>query len=119
MTAPKTRNPDAITRSEAAQLLGVTERVVRRHRRDGLLGTLDGYPSYSRREVEAIANDPWLSGTEAAAVLGVSRARVSQLAKAEKIPSLVGLTGRRYFRKGPLSTTANARRARRDGFSVG
>lgn len=116
MTLPKPPNPDAISRKQAATLLGVGERTVRRYRRDGLLGELDGYPSYSLAEVQAILADPWLSGRQASRVLGVSHVRVSQLAKADKIPSYIAPSGRHYYRSEQLRTVANARRARLDGF---
>lgn len=119
MTAAKRSDPDAITRREAAQLLCVSEARVRRYRRDQLLGTLDGYPSYSRSEVLAIVADPWLTGRQAAEVLGVSHVRVSQLAGEDRIPAFVAPSGRRYYRLEQLRTVANARRARREGFSMG
>lgn len=53
MTAPKPRNRDAITLAEAAQLLGLSEIRVTRLRREGLLTKLDGYPSYSRADVQS------------------------------------------------------------------
>jgi DNA-binding transcriptional MerR regulator len=119
MTKAKVANPDAITRREAARLLGVSESQVRRYRRDGLLGCLDGYPSYSRSQVKSIMDDAWLSGREASKVLGVSHVRVSQLAAADRIPSYVAPSGRRYYRSAQLTTVANARRARQQGFSIG
>lgn len=86
---PKSNNPDAITLTEAADLLAISTTRVSALRNRGLLVRLPGYPSYSRADVEAFKADPWLSGPEAAELLGVSRTRVSQLARGERIPSRV------------------------------
>jgi hypothetical protein len=45
-------------------------------------------------------------------ILGVSHARVSQLAAAEKIPVHVTASGRRMYRQRQLEVVANARRER-------
>lgn len=118
MKRPKPRNPNAITREKAAALLGLSGPQVARYRRDGLLGTLDGYPSYSRSVVEAIIADPCLTGREAAQVLGVSHNRVSQLANTDRIPVHVSASGRRYYRLEQLRTVANAREARKRGLAI-
>jgi hypothetical protein len=86
MTARKPRDPDTITSADAAAMLHLTEDRVARLRRDGLLARLEGYPSYSRADVQEFINNPWLTGAQAALLLGVSHTRVSQLADDEKIP---------------------------------
>lgn len=112
VTPRKPRNPDAITLEEAATLLGLSSMRVTRLRREGLLTKLDGYPSYSRADVQEFIDNPWLNGVQAAMVLEVSHARVSQLADAEKIPVHVTPSGRRMYRQRQLEVVANARRAR-------
>jgi hypothetical protein len=112
MTPRKIRDLDAITPAEAAQLLGMPETSVTRLRREGLLGRLEGYPSYSRADVQGFLDNPWLNGVQAAMILGVSHARVSQLAAAEKILVHVTASGRRMYRQRQLEVVANARRAR-------
>lgn len=113
MTKRRAPNPDAVKAEEVAEILSVGISTVYRYRRDGLLTRLPGNPRFSRAEAEAIAADPWLSGTEAAVVLGVSRVRVAQLAKADRIPFYEGPSGRRYYRTKQLKVVANARDARR------
>jgi DNA-binding transcriptional MerR regulator len=109
MTARKPRNPDAITVAEAAQLLGLSQFRVTRLRREGLLTKLDGYPSYSRSDVQAFIDNPWINGVQAAIILGVSHVRVSQLAAAEKVPVHHTATGRRVYRLQQLEVVAHAR----------
>lgn len=93
-SCPPAGSPVAVS----GQSLVAADTQVTRYRREGLLGTLDGYPSCSRCEVEAILADPWLTGTRAAHVLGVSRTRVSQLANADRIPVHIARSGKRYYR---------------------
>ena len=111
MTARLPRDPDAITRPEAAALLGIGERGVARLRREGLLVEVrGGRRLYSRSEVEAFLEDPWINGVEAARILGVSHNRVSQLAAAEKIPAHLTASGQRVYRANQMKVVANARR---------
>jgi hypothetical protein len=112
MTAPKPRDPDAITLAEAAQLLGLSEIRVTRLRREDLLTKLDGYPSYSRSDVQAFIDNPWINGVQAATILGVSHVRVSQLATDEKVPVHHTASGRRVYRLRQLEVVAHARRVR-------
>jgi predicted XRE-type DNA-binding protein len=112
MTPRHPVNPDAITLAQAAALLGISELRVSRLRREGLLVRLDGYPSYSRSDVQQYLDDPWLSGRQAAVILGVSHVRVSQLANEERIPVHRSRSGRRIYRQRQLEVVANARRAR-------
>lgn len=109
MTPRKPRDPDAITRDQAAHVLGLTPDQVTRLRRHGLLVDLGTYPTYSLDDVLEVAADPWLDGVEAAKILGVSRTRVAQLAIAERIPSHVSPLGRRWYRQRQLEVVANAR----------
>lgn len=115
MTPRKPRDPDAITLEEAAALLGLTPFRVTRLRREGLLVRLEGHPTYSRSDVQEYLENPWLTGVQAAIILGVSHARVSQLAAAERIPAHVLPSGRRVYRQRQLEVVARARSLRRDG----
>jgi excisionase family DNA binding protein len=118
MTAPKPRDPDAITLAEAAAMLSTTTHRVAQLRRDGLLVRLDGLPSYSRADVQQLVDNPWLTGTEAAVILGVSRTRVYQLADAEKIPVHQTGRGRRMYRRQQLEVVAHSRRVRFHGEEI-
>lgn len=110
MTTRLPRNPDAITRAEAAALLGIGEDAVGRLRREGLLTKeLGGRRLYSRSEVEAFVADPWINGVQAAEILGVSHNRVSQLAAADKIPHRLTASGMRVYRKSQMAVTARTR----------
>lgn len=112
MTRPKPVDPDAITLAEAAQLFGMSEVTVTRFRREGLLIRLAGYPSYSRADVQEFIDNPWLNGQQAAKVLGVSRSRVSELARGAKLPAHLTASGRRVYRMRQLEVVANARNVR-------
>lgn len=112
MTPRKPLNPDAMTLADAATMLGLSQRRVIRLRRLGLLVQLDGYPSYSRKDVETFAENPWINGREAARILGISTSRVSQLADDELIPVHLTMTGRRVYRLQQLQVVANARNHR-------
>jgi hypothetical protein len=112
MTARKPYNPDAITLAEASRMLALSPLRVAGLRREGLLVRLPGLPSYSRSDVQAFIDNPWLNGTQAAQVLGVSRARVSQLADAERIPVHLTAGGHRVYRMKQLEVVANARNRR-------
>jgi predicted XRE-type DNA-binding protein len=90
-------------------MLGLSEVTVTRLRREGLLIQLDGYPSYSRADVQEFIDNPWLNGRQAALVLGVSHNRVSQLAAAEKIPVHLTKSGKRVYRLRQLDVVARAR----------
>jgi excisionase family DNA binding protein len=118
MTAPKPRDPDAITLAKAAAILNTTTDRVTQMRRDGLLIRLTGYPSYSRSDVQQVADNPWLTGVQAAAILGVSRTRVYQLADAEKIPVHRTARGRRLYRQQQLEVVAHACRVKFRGEDI-
>lgn len=106
-------DPDAITLAQAAEILGVSESTVARWRREGLLlEQRGGRRLYSRFEVASVAANPWLTGVQAAEVLEVSHARISQLAEAGKIPVHITNSGQRAYRREQLEVVANARRVR-------
>lgn len=109
MTPRNPVDPDAITRAEAAALLGISEDSVSRLRREGLVGTREGLPSYSRAEVVAYLNNPWLTGVQAAEILGVGHTRVTQLANADRIPVRRTASGQRVYRRSQIEVVANAR----------
>lgn len=111
-------DPDAITVEEASVIGGIPVSAVRRYRREGLFSRLPGRTTYSRREVQQFARDPWLSGVQAAEVLSVSHVRVSQLASADKTPFRQGASGRHFYKKAQLEVVANARDARKFGFQI-
>ncbi|MDQ3663418.1 MAG: helix-turn-helix domain-containing protein [Actinomycetota bacterium] len=56
----------------------------------------------------------WLTTTEVAAALGVTRPRVSQLARRGFLPYERTPDGRRVFRPGQIAVVARARRKRFD-----
>lgn len=94
--------------------MGVSERTIARLRREGLLTEVrGGRRLYSRSEVDAFLENPWINGREAAKILGVSHNRVSQLAAAEKIPAHRTTSGRRVYRLRQLEIVAHARNAMR------
>ena len=125
---------DPVTYAEAAHILGVTSSTVRRHilrgelparRRPGKHRTL------SRADVEAYAvstyryrlhiddaDSYWVTGMRAAAILGVGRQRLNQLAAAGLVPFKVHADGTRLYRRRQLKVVENARDAmwRRAGF---
>jgi hypothetical protein len=112
VTERKRPDPDAITLAEAAELLELSEIRVTRLRREGLLIKLPGYPSYSRADVHAFRDNPWLNGRQAAIILGVSHNRVSQLAAEERIPVHHTTSGRRVYRLKQLEVVAHSRQVR-------
>lgn len=110
MTPRLPEDPDAITRAVDAAILGVGESVVARYRREGLLvEERGGRRLYSSAEVESVRDDPRLTGRETAAILGVSHNRVSQLAKAYKIPVHLTPSGQRVYRRQQIEVVARAR----------
>jgi DNA-binding transcriptional MerR regulator len=118
MTPRNVPDPDAITVEEASVIAGISVGTAQRYRREGLFTSLPGRTPYSRREAEQLAHDPWLSGVEAAEILGVSHVRVTQLANKDKIPYHEGASGRRYYKRSQLEVVANARDARKFGFRI-
>lgn len=106
-------DPDAITRAKAAAILGIGEATVARWRREGLLlEQRGGRRLFSSAEVEAVAANPWLTGVQAAEILGVSHVRISQLADEGRIPVHVTRSGQRVYRKEQLEVVAHARATR-------
>lgn len=110
---------DPVTLAEAARILGCTPSTVERHIAAGRLERHRRrykHAALSRTEVEALAlelyrwgsgqpDNPWsyfVTGQRAADVLGVSRARLGQLALADRIPYVQHPSGRRLYRRGQL-----------------
>jgi hypothetical protein len=54
----------------------------------------------------------WVTETDAARILGISRARVQQLRQADRLP-VVEHRGRHYYRRAQLEVLSNARESRR------
>jgi excisionase family DNA binding protein len=120
---------NGVTLEEAAHILGVSRSTVRRLI---LTGELDQEGRYTHRgldrdQVEDLAmrrwrrrrdhppsaGSYWVTTSQAAAELGVSHARVWQLAKTGRLPFRVSQNGVRLFRRRQLETIANAWLARR------
>ena len=117
MKPRKPVNPDAITHAEAAQILGVKLGTVPRLIRDGALHRVPGqHPSLSKSEVEEQARCPcesqWISGTEAARMLGISRIRVWQLALKDLLLWEYATSGRRRYRRSQVEVISHARQIR-------
>ena len=117
MTSRKPLNPDAITREEAARILGVKYGTVSRLIDAGILHRVPGqHPSLSRAEVEGQADHPhrseWITGTEAASILGISKTRVWQLALKDLLPWEFADNGRRRYRRAQIEVISRARQLR-------
>jgi predicted site-specific integrase-resolvase len=115
---------DPVTLEEAGRILGCTPTTVERHIRAGRLtrhGERYQRRALSRAEVEALAVElyrwtrneppnPWsyfVTGKRAADVLGVSRARLGQLAHADRIPYVQHPSGRRLYRQAQLEVMSH------------
>jgi excisionase family DNA binding protein len=120
---------NGVTLEEAAHILGVARSTVRRLI---VAGELERQGRYTHRgldrdEVERLAmrrwrrrrdlppagGSYWMTTGQVAAELGVSHARVWQLAQADRLPFRVSHNGVRLFRRRQLETIANAWLARR------
>ena len=117
MTPRKPVNPDAITHTEAAQILGIKIGSITRLIRDGVLHRTPGqYPTLSRTEAEREAKTPhrseWITGTEAAHILGISKTRVWQLAIKDFLPWEFGANGRRRYRRSQIEVISRSRQIR-------
>jgi hypothetical protein len=108
---------DLISCAEAAHILGCSEEIIRRHLLAGRLHDRPGVerPAMSRVEVEAMAcelypwrrhvHDPrsyWVTGAQAAGVLGVSMGRLDQLSDARRIPFVRHEDRTRLYRRRQL-----------------
>lgn len=108
---------DRIPESEAADILGCSVATVRRHVAADRLQVARGEsgPALSRIEVEAMAaelypwrrhvHDPqsyWVTGAQAADVLGVTVARLDQLSDAHQVPFLRHEDRTRLYRRSEL-----------------
>lgn len=117
MAPRKPVNSDAITQSEAAKILGVPISTVERLIRHGILHRVAGqFPSMSKTEVEEHARNPqpseWVTGTEAAHILGLSKTRVWQLALKDLLPFEYAASGRRRYRRAQIEVISRARQIR-------
>jgi hypothetical protein len=114
---------DQVTLNEAAVILGCSISTVRRLvlTARGRHGNPEHDDVLMRANVEALATevyswrlhledaDPyWLTGQRAADTLGISRARLSQLAADNRIPFVRHQDGTRMYRRGQLEMIASA-----------
>lgn len=113
---------DPVTFDEAARILGVARSTVQRMVLDCRLtsyGQANTHHRLSQGEVESLAtriyqwwehvhdaDSYWVTGAQAASVLGVSRQRVQQLAAADRLPFVGHETGTRLFRRSQLEVLA-------------
>jgi hypothetical protein len=119
---------NGVTLEEAGHILGVARSTVRRLILAGELVREGRYThrGLDRDQVERLAmrrwrrhRDPppegsyWMTTGQVAAELGVSHARVSQLAQADRLPFRVSHNGVRLFRRRQLETIANGWLAQR------
>ena len=115
MTAPKPSDPDWITAQTASRILGVGWSTLQRLVEDGTVDRA-ARPShrYSRTQIEAVAADrtEWTTSSQAARILGVSRVRLDQLARAGRIPYETDDRGNRRYRRNQIQVVANARNVR-------
>lgn len=117
MTPRKPRSPDAITQREAAEILGTGTSHVKRLLDTGVLTKASGqsWPLSRRQAEEHLANPKptkWVTGTEAAAILGISKSRTSQIADKGLLPFEVGANGRRRYRRTQVEVISRARQIR-------
>lgn len=126
VTPSKPVNADAITQAEAAEILGLKLSVVGRLIRNGVLARIPHqFPSMSRRQVEEHLTNPkptvWITLTEAAAILDVSKTRAGQIADKGLLPFEIGPNGRRRYRRQQVEVISRARQIRwhSDGSPVG
>ena len=120
MTPRKTVNHDATTQGQAAEILGIPVGSIKRLIREGRLHRVPKqFPSMSREEALAFQNAPveqyWVTGSEAARLMGISTTRIGQLADTARLPFVIGETGRRRFRRSQVLVIRNARAARWHG----
>lgn len=116
------RPVDPVTLVQAAAILGCSTSTVRRYVVAGRLACHGGryeHRSLSLTDVEQFAtqvyrwrrhvDDPaayWVTGQAAADVLGLSRARVTQLAVRDRLPFVVHCDGTRLYRRAQLVIVA-------------
>ena len=117
-----------LTAKEAAVILDVTSESVHKYVCAGIIhkGEKNARGGLDRDTVEQVSlarwplrrrpgpHPYWATTREAAEVLGVSRARVRQLAESGRIPAVWREDGHHwYFRRHQLEVVANAREARK------
>lgn len=117
MTPRKPRTADAINLREAAELLGATTEHVKRLIDAGVLTRTPGQRwSMSRQQVQEHLANPepskWISDTEAAAILQISKSRTSQIADKGFLPFEIGTNGRRRYRRNQIEVISRARQIR-------
>lgn len=116
---------DAITRAEAARILGVHVTTVDRLIRRGVLTPARRYATgqLSSERVEnlalttrpvkrLVAGDYWVSRKGATTVLGVSERRVQQLTDTDRLPYVMHRDGWQLYRRAQVEVVGNARRTR-------
>lgn len=117
MTPRKPDNQDAISQTQAAAILGLTVHQVARLVRKGISERIPNqHPSLSRHQVEEHLASPkpaeWVTTTEAAEILGISKSRTGQIAGKGLLPFEVGPNGRRRFRRQQVEVISRARQVR-------
>jgi hypothetical protein len=113
-----------VTVEEAAHILGCSVAAVRRHQAAGRLSAAaeGGQGGLARDNVERLASevfawrrhshDPhpyWVTGQQAADLLGVSRSRLGQLADARRVPHIRHQDTTRLYRRDELVALRDAR----------
>lgn len=111
---------DAVTLEQAARILGVVRSTVQMWIIAGRLTSYGGRYEHrllSQAEVEEVARETytwrrrvpgsyWVAGNEAAAILGLSRQRLQQLAVQDRVPYVVHIDGIRLYRRAQLEVLA-------------
>jgi excisionase family DNA binding protein len=109
---------DAVTLEQAARILGCSRSTVRRYvlaDRLPMHGSRYQHRTLSQSDVEALAaevylrrrywrheDSSWIVGQPAAAILGVTGARLRQLGDEDRVPYVVHRDGTRMYRQPPL-----------------
>lgn len=105
--------------AEAAEILGVRELRVAQLVVDGVLSKAVKHQrrGLDRADVERLSlrrykpgRPYWITEREAAELLGISRPRVFQLRRADRLP-FVEHNGRTYYRRAQIEVIAHARRS--------
>lgn len=117
MTPRKLGTEDAISHADAAKILGINPTSIPRLVRTGELKRQEHQlPSLSRTQVEQYLADQqtagWITATEAAAILGISKTRTGQIAAKGLLPFDIGPNGRRRYRRGQIEGISRARQVR-------
>jgi len=120
-SVPAMRPRDPVSISEAAWILGCSRSTVQRMIRDGRLSAGDPYQRgrLSKAEVEKVASmvypwrrhlhdrwSYWLTGSDAAELLGISVSQLDRAVGAHRVPSVRHRDGTRLFRRSQLERLA-------------